>query len=62
VQEKSPLSTDYVIRSITRDQVDLAIEGAASEGWHPGLYDADSVIEQNTAAQQVGLTTHPTLI
>jgi hypothetical protein len=27
---------------MTRDEVNLAIAWAASEGWNPGLYDAES--------------------
>lgn len=41
MQGKSSLSADYVIRSMTRNEVDLAIAWAASEGWNPGLHDAD---------------------
>jgi ribosomal protein S18 acetylase RimI-like enzyme len=33
---------DYQIRTMTRDEVDLAVEWAAQEGWNPGLHDADS--------------------
>ncbi len=32
---------DYHIKTITREQLDLALEWAAQEGWNPGLYDAD---------------------
>jgi GNAT superfamily N-acetyltransferase len=32
----------YTIRSMTRADLDIAIEWAAAEGWNPGLYDADS--------------------
>lgn len=35
-------SLNYSIRTMTRDEVDLAIAWAASEGWNPGLYDAES--------------------
>ena len=31
-----------VIRSMTRKDLDLAVEWAAAEGWNPGLHDADS--------------------
>ncbi len=31
----------YTIRSMTRQEMDIAIEWAAAEGWNPGLYDAD---------------------
>lgn len=30
----------FVVRRMTRPQVDLAIEWAAAEGWNPGLHDA----------------------
>lgn len=31
---------EFSIRTMTRDEVDLAIEWAANEGWNPGLHDA----------------------
>jgi GNAT superfamily N-acetyltransferase len=31
----------YTIRTMTRQELDIAIEWAAAEGWNPGLYDAD---------------------
>lgn len=31
----------YRIECMTREEVDLAIEWAANEGWNPGLHDAD---------------------
>ncbi len=31
---------DYAIRTMTRPEVDLAVEWAAAEGWNPGLDDA----------------------
>lgn len=31
----------YQIRTMTRDELDFAIDWAATEGWNPGLYDAD---------------------
>lgn len=33
---------DYKIRPATREELDIAIEWAAKEGWNPGLHDADS--------------------
>jgi GNAT superfamily N-acetyltransferase len=33
-------TNDFVIRRMTRADVDLAIEWAAAEGWNPGLHDA----------------------
>lgn len=32
----------YAIRTMTRDDLDLAVEYAAAEGWNPGLADADA--------------------
>lgn len=34
-------SENYCIRTMTRSEVDIAIEWAAREGWNPGLQDAD---------------------
>jgi hypothetical protein len=31
----------YAIRTMTRAEVDLAVDWAASEGWNPGLHDVD---------------------
>lgn len=33
--------SNYTIRTMTRQEVDIAIDWAAAEGWNPGLYDAD---------------------
>ncbi|MBP9781042.1 GNAT family N-acetyltransferase [Candidatus Woesebacteria bacterium] len=33
---------DYKIRPATREELNIAIEWAAKEGWNPGLYDGDS--------------------
>ncbi|MBE7380584.1 MAG: GNAT family N-acetyltransferase [Leptolyngbya sp. SIO1E4] len=32
---------NYTIKTMTRSELDLAIDWAASEGWNPGRYDAD---------------------
>lgn len=32
---------DYTIRTMTRDEIGIAIDWAAAEGWNPGWYDAD---------------------
>lgn len=31
----------FTIRTMTRSELDMAVEWAASEGWNPGLHDAD---------------------
>ena len=33
---------EYSISSMTRNDIDIAIDWAANEGWNPGLHDADS--------------------
>jgi GNAT superfamily N-acetyltransferase len=35
-------SSDYVIRAMSRDEMNIAVDWAAAEGWDPGIYDADS--------------------
>jgi hypothetical protein len=35
-------SSNYVVRTMSRDEINIAVDWAASEGWNPGLYDADS--------------------
>ena len=32
---------DYLIRTMNREELDLAVEWAAAEGWNPGRHDAD---------------------
>jgi len=32
---------NFLIRNMTRRELDIAVEWAANEGWNPGLYDAD---------------------
>jgi len=31
---------DYIIRAMSREELDIAVEWAAIEGWNPGLHDA----------------------
>jgi len=35
------VSPNYKIRTLSRDEINIATDWAASEGWNPGLYDAD---------------------
>ncbi len=35
------MNKNYQVRNMTRDEMDIAIEWAANEGWNPGLYDAE---------------------
>ncbi len=34
--------SNYTVRTMTRQELDLAVAWAAAEGWNPGLHDADS--------------------
>ena len=50
------MDSDYQIRKMTRDEVQtIAIEWALSEGWNPGLYDADCFYEADPQGFFVGL-------
>ncbi len=46
---------NYTIRTATRDEVDLAIEWAAKEGWNPGLHDAECYYAADPGGFLVGL-------
>ena len=45
----------YTIRAMTRQEVDIAIDWAAAEGWNPGLYDADCFYAADPNGFLVGL-------
>lgn len=47
--------SNYVIRPMQREEVDLAIEWAAAEGWNPGLHDADCFYAADPTGFLVGL-------
>lgn len=46
---------DYQIRTMTRAEVDLAIDWAAAEGWNPGLHDADCFYAADPDGFLIGL-------
>jgi len=46
---------DLVIRTMTRDDLDLAIEWAAAEGWNPGLHDAETYFATDPGGYFIGL-------
>ncbi|MGF1524758.1 MAG: GNAT family N-acetyltransferase [Leptolyngbyaceae cyanobacterium] len=46
---------DYTMRTMTRDELDLAIAWAAAEGWNPGLYDADCFYAADPTGFLIGL-------
>lgn len=41
------MSEPVLIRPLTRDEVDTAVEWAAREGWNPGLADAEAFFAQD---------------
>jgi GNAT superfamily N-acetyltransferase len=45
----------YTIRTMTRQEVDIAIDWAAAEGWNPGLYDADCFYAADPNGFLIGL-------
>ena len=40
VRQKT-MSKEFIIRTMTRSEVDIAVDWAAAEGWNPGIHDAD---------------------
>lgn len=48
-------STEYTIRTMTRDEVDMVIDWAAEEGWNPGLHDAACFYAADQEGFLVGL-------
>ncbi len=34
-------NNNYSIKTMNREEIDIAVEWASKEGWNPGLYDAD---------------------
>ncbi|NTV66498.1 MAG: GNAT family N-acetyltransferase [Chlorobaculum sp.] len=45
----------YTIRSMNRQEIDLAVEWAAAEGWNPGLEDAECFYRADPDGFLVGL-------
>lgn len=45
----------YIIRSMSRSELDLAVAWAAAEGWNPGLHDADSFYAADPNGFLIGL-------
>ncbi|HWQ25860.1 MAG TPA: GNAT family N-acetyltransferase [Chlorobaculum sp.] len=50
----NPIS-DYKIRTMKRHEVDMAVEWAATEGWNPGLEDAECFYRADPEGFLVGL-------
>jgi ribosomal protein S18 acetylase RimI-like enzyme len=45
----------YTIRAMSRQELDLALDWAAAEGWNPGLHDADCFYEADPNGFLLGL-------
>ncbi|MCP3871614.1 MAG: GNAT family N-acetyltransferase [Desulfobacteraceae bacterium] len=52
------VSLNYIIKTMSRDEIDIAIDWAASEGWNPGLYDADCFYTADPGGFLVGELNH----
>ena len=48
-------SDKLIIRTMSRSELDLAIEWAAAEGWNPGLHDADAYYAADPGGYFIGL-------
>lgn len=48
-------TNSYKIRVMTRQEINLAIDWAATEGWNPGLYDADCFYATDPNGFLIGL-------
>ena len=46
---------NYTIRTMTRQEVDIAIDWAAAEGWNPGLHDAACFYAADPGGFLIGL-------
>jgi ribosomal protein S18 acetylase RimI-like enzyme len=49
------MGEEYTIRRMRRDEVDLALDWAAAEGWNPGLNDADCFYSADPEGFFIGL-------
>lgn len=46
---------NYVIKRMSRKELDIVVDWAASEGWNPGLYDADCFYNSDSEGFLLGL-------
>lgn len=46
---------EYEVRRMTREELDLAVEWAAEEGWNPGLADANAFFEADPGGYWCGV-------
>jgi len=47
--------SDFTIRAMTRQEVEIPVDWAAEEGWNPGLYDADCFYAADPNGFLIGL-------
>ncbi len=47
-------SDNFSVRLMNRKEVDLAIAWATSEGWNPGIYDAESFYQTRSSGFFLG--------
>ncbi len=47
--------SDFIIRPMTRAELDLGLDWAGAEGWNPGLHDGDSFFAADPGGFLVGL-------
>lgn len=45
----------YTIKTMSRKEIDIAVDWAAKEGWNPGLYDADCYYSADPNGFLIGL-------
>ncbi|MGZ4981767.1 MAG: GNAT family N-acetyltransferase, partial [Methylobacter sp.] len=45
----------YTIRTMTRQEINIAVDWATEEGWNPGLHDADCFYAADPSGFLVGL-------
>lgn len=53
--KRQSMNNNYIIRTMTRKEFDMAVEWAAQEGWNPGLHDADSYFQADPNGFFIGL-------
>lgn len=55
MRRREIMSDGYTIRRMGRDEVELAVDWAAEEGWNPGLHDAECFFSADPEGFFVGL-------
>lgn len=55
INKKFPSNDKLKIRVMTRQEMDLAIDWAAKEGWNPGVHDADCFYTADQTGFLIGL-------